>query len=112
MKKNEKEKQMLYEWGVKNYSKDIFENTGDVKESYFGQRSDNSYIREYSFETLSELMKELDMLWGDNAKMETIKKVIGVAAMKNKTVKIENVEQQIKVQADPEEKLPEFIYNF
>lgn len=111
MQKSEREKQMLYEWGI-NHHRDIFMQMDNVKESYFQQRTSNSYIKEYSFETLSELMEELNALWGNGEEMESIKKVVGVAAMKNKPVKIENKEEQVETQLKQEEKLPTFIYNF
>lgn len=112
MKKNEKEKQMLYEWGTNNSSEDIFMQIDYVKNSYFQKRIDHTYIKEYSFETLLELMEELNVLWENDEKMESIKKVVGVAAMKNKPVKTEKEKEQIKDQPKQEEKLPVFIYNF
>lgn len=111
MQKSEREKQMLYEWGVNNH-RDIFMQMDNVKESYFQQRTSNSYIKEYSFETLSELMEELNALWENDEEMESIKKVIGVAAMKNKPTKMEKEQEQVKAQLKQEEKLPAFIYNF
>lgn len=112
MKKNEREKQMLYEWGINNSSKDIFMQMDNVKKSYFQQRTDDTYIKEYSFKTILELMEELNVLWENDEKMESIKKVVGVAAMKNKPVKIEKEKEQVKDQFKQEEKLPVFIYNF
>lgn len=111
MQKNEREKQMLYEWGVNNH-RDVFMQMDHVKESYFQQRTSNLYIKEYSFETLSELKEELDALWENDEEMESIKKVVGVAAVKNKPVKIEKEKEQVKTQSKQEEKLPVFIYNF
>lgn len=114
MQKNEREKQMLYEWGIHNGSEDIFMQIDPVKKSYFQQRTSDTYIKEYSFNTILEFMEELNILWENDEKMEGIKKVVGVAAMKNKPTKMENVKEkeQVKDQVKQEEKLPVFIYNF
>lgn len=109
MEKNQKEKQVLYDWGVENYSEDIFVRIDDAKKSYFSQRGSDSYIRKYAFDTAREFMDELNMLWEDDEKMDKIKKAIGVAAMKNKPVAMEQEKEQLKVQT---EGLSEFIYNF
>lgn len=112
MDKNEREKKMLYEFGVENCQRYHFEEIDKKKESYFIKREEDSYIREYAVETLPELMKELNTLWGDDEMMGRIKKVIGVAAMKNKPVKKAQEKTGGEKQEDKEEKLPAFIYNF
>lgn len=112
MEKNQKEKQMLYEWGINHCSKDIFSQFDQRKESYFLQRLDDEYLREYKFDTLSDFMKELEVLWINDETMESIKKVIGVAAIKNKPVKMDVRGKQGKNQAGEDEKLPMYIYNF
>lgn len=111
MKKNEKEYQMLYEWGVRNHLKYNFLQIDKERESYFIKRQNDSYIREYTFDTLPELMGELDLLWKDEEMLKQIKKVIGVAAMKNKPTRFVGERQQ-EVKAEKEEKMPAFIYNF
>ncbi len=111
MDKNEKEKAMLYEFGVENCERYHFQGIDRMSESYFIQRKEDSYIKEYAFETLPELMKELNTLWNDDEMLGRIKKVIGVAAMKNKPVKITEGKTEEKEQESKEE-LPPFIYNF
>ncbi len=124
MKKNEKEKQMLYDWGLQNNLQYHFPIIEKEKNSYFIKREGDSdrhlYIREYGFEVLPELMKELDLLWENDAVMGSAKKIVGVAAMKNKalehTMKQDNddkaaIEESIK-ESDDKEKLPMYIYNF
>lgn len=112
MNKNEREKQMLYEWGMKNCAEDFFGQIDKTKESYFLKKPDSSYVREYAFETFPEVMEELNMLWENDGTMEQIKKVIGVAAMKSKPVRRDEEKERVKEQTDQGEKLPVFIYNF
>ena len=116
MGKNDKEKQMLYEWAKTNGSDYHFQEINQNKESYFIRRGTedgkNSYIREYGFETLPEFMKELEVLWQDEKVTESIKKAVGVAAIKNKPVKIKQETVKTINQEEPQDKLPAFIYNF
>lgn len=112
MDKNEREKKMLYEFGVENCKQYHFQEIDEKKESYFLKRKEDSYIREYAFETLPEFMEELNTLWNDDEMMERIKKVIGVAAIKNKPIKKIREKIEEEGQEDKEEKLPAFIYNF
>lgn len=112
MKKSEKEKQMLYEWGFQNYSEDNFVQIEETKKSYFQKRLESSYIKEYTFETFPEFMEELNVLWENDEAMEKIKKVIGVIAMKNKPIKMDDEQKRVNAQSGQEEKLPVFIYNF
>lgn len=116
MGKNDKEKQILYEWGKTQGSDYHFQEIDQKKESYFIRRgiedSRNSYIREYRFETLPEFMKELDVLWQDEEVTESIKKAVGVATIKNRPVKIKRETVKKINEEEPQDKLPEFIYNF
>lgn len=115
MNRNEKEKQILYEWGKNNSAVYCFQKIDKEKESYFIQRDAGEekgiYIREYGFETLPELVKELDTLWDCNKEMQSIKKAVEVAVFKNKPSKMEPEDKRI-TDKNEEEKLPEFIYNF
>lgn len=106
MDKNAREKEMLHEWGIKNKGNYDFQKMDKCKDSYFIKREGNEelYIREYTVETLSEMMKELDVMWCTDEIMDQIKKAVGVAALKNKPDKIPAREEK--------NKLPEFIYNF
>lgn len=120
MDRNEKEKKMLYEWGEKNHTKSYFQVYDKEKTSYFIKRgeNENSYIREYGFESLPEIVNELDALWQNDAVMEHVKKVIGIASLKNKpsNVILEEVKEEngnrTGVKTETENKLPVFIYNF
>lgn len=112
MEKNGKEKQLLYEWGIENNQTCHFQQADQSRESYFIKRQDSSYIKEYSFETFPQFLEELSSLWNDDEMMESVKKAIGVAAIKNKPIKITasqgNEENKNKV----EDELPAYIYNF
>lgn len=116
MGKNDKEKQMLYEWAKTNGIDYHFQDIDLNRKSYFIQRGtgdgSNSYIREYGFETLPEFIKELDVLWGNEKVTESIKKAVGVAAIKNKPAKVMQ-EAVAKINKEElQDKLPVFIYNF
>lgn len=113
MGKNNKEKQMLCEWGMKNCSGDIFTRPDPEKESYFLERPDDVYLREYQFDTLPDIMGELEALWMNDEIMDDgIKKVIGIAAMKNKPIGMAEEGKPGKDQEGQNEKLPMYIYNF
>lgn len=116
MGKNDRERQLLYEWGKTNGIDNHFQEIDQNKTSYFIQRgtdgSEDSYIREYRFETLPELMKELDVLWENEKVTEPIKKAVGVAAIKNKPVKVKQETVETINREEPQDKLPAYIYNF
>lgn len=116
MDKNEREKQTLYAWGTQN--KFHFSQIDKEKPSYFVKREnrENSYIKEYGFETLPQLSKELDALWGNDEMMDSVKNVVMVAAMKNKpsqtAVEKEDKRKEKNGGQETEDKLPVYIYNF
>lgn len=113
MEKNKREKQLIYEWGMKNCSEDIFAKPDPKMESYFLQRPDGLYLREYNFDTFKDFMEELEMLWANDKIMDdSIKRIIGVAAMKNKPVSTNGENETDKDRARQDEKLPVYIYNF
>lgn len=111
MDKNQKEKQILYDWGKENRQKYSFLQADKKKDSYFIKRQDNSYIKEYTFETLPQLKEMLNSLWYDDETMELIKMAVVVAAMKNKP--INNLVKSDKEEKDKlDDELPAYIYNF
>ena len=116
MEKNDKEKQMMYEWGKTTGIDYHFQEIDQSKKSYFIQRGTedggHSYIREYGFETLPEFRKELDVLWQDEKVTESIKKAVGAAAIKNMPMKVKQEMAEKSNKEDPQNKLPVFIYNF
>lgn len=117
MDKNSREKDMLYQWAKSNNSSYCFQEIDKTKGSYFEQRTGSAdserYIREYAIESLPELTKELDALWGTDEIMCHVKKAIGVAALKNKPIKPDSKEEaKVDSKTKTQEKLPVFIYNF
>lgn len=118
MDKNETEKKKLKEWGLKNCQKYQFQGIDKERESYFVEMEKRPYIREYGFETLPQFMEELNRLWENQEVMEPVKKIVGVAAMKNRILKDsfkeygESMAVNDRDKANGQEKLPEYIYNF
>lgn len=122
MDKNDKEKQMLYEWGKEHSDSSQFQKIDEDRQSYFIQRgrdgNTGTYIREYGFETLPEFMQELDALWGDETVMTQMKKICAVAAMKNEITgrmpahEAKEISGSQGMKTDREDKLPVYIYNF
>lgn len=119
MNKNDREKKLLYEWSIQNTEGYCFDSINKEKNSYFVKRDAdmNSYIREYSFEILPELTVKLDTLWENDEVMNQIKKIIAIAALKNKPLRVitEDIRtghSEKKSGMETEDKLPAFIYNF
>lgn len=118
MDKNETEKKKIKEWGLRNYQQYQFLEIDKEKESYFIEMEKKPYIKEYGFETLPQLMEELNNMWGDYEVMEQVKKIVGVAAMKNKILHdsfkeySESTEVNDREKMNEQDKLPRYIYNF
>lgn len=116
MDKNEKERHLLLKWGAENAAAYQFQPIDQSGNSYFIQREEdtnkNSYIREYGFETLPELVEELDVLWEADEMMSSIKRVAAIAALKNKPSKATQYTTVEEDKKGTESKLPAFIYNF
>lgn len=111
MDKNKKEKELIQEWGIKNQNNSYFQVIDKSADSYFSKIDHANYLREYGFLTLPELRAELDALWTNDEIMDQIKKIAGVAALKNKPVKISNEESKSETK-ETERKLSAFIYEF
>ncbi|MDE7131965.1 MAG: hypothetical protein K2O65_09240 [Lachnospiraceae bacterium] len=116
MDKNEREKELLYQWGSekKTQDRDIFLQPDKQIDSYFVFRTPSKYIREYGFETVPELERELDSMWGNQPYIQEIKKAVLVAAIKNKPRKMEEaIKADLEKEEKPvKEKMPAYIYNF
>lgn len=110
MDKNQKEKQILYNWVKENGQKYSFLRADKKKDSYFIKRQDNSYIKEYAFETLPQLKEMLNSLWYGDETIESIKMAVAVAAMKNKP--INNLVKKDSEEDKLDDELPVYIYNF
>lgn len=70
------------------------------------------YIREYGFETLPELINELNVLWKNDEVMEQIKTVVGISAFKNEPSEAILEEAKADSRESVEGKLSVFRYNF
>lgn len=112
MDRNEKEKNILHEWAETKDSAYQFSKIEKERKSYFVKRQETSYIREYGFETLPELFQELDRMWQDEKYIGQMKKVVGVAALKNKPLKESDRQMGESHTDEAKDMLPEFIYNF
>ena len=115
MDKSEREKEELYAWGKQHGLVYYFPTFDKEKASYFIRRKVDA---NYGFETLPEIMDELDNLWEKDEVSEQIKKVVGIAALKNKPSEIISEQAKGGSSKETEEKreggdrLPTYIYNF
>ncbi len=115
MDKEKREKDLLYQWGIENTETYKFQSIDKSKESYFIEREETEYIKEYGFETVPELYEELAKIWVLDNCMDGVEKIIAVAAMKNcplEEVKDKPVQSKNNDLQEREEKLPMYIYNF
>lgn len=112
MERNNKEKNMLYEWGLKYQDQNVFQKIDLNKESYFKERQKSVVLTEYGFETFPELVNLLDNMWGEDMVLGQIKRVVGVAALKNKP--IDRIQKEVGGAAEEKKEniLPSYIYNF
>lgn len=92
----------IYNWSVRYEGCYQYKKAGS--DSCFVMREDGGYIREYGFETIAEVKKELESMWLGEAYTEEMIKPAAVAAMKHQP---QNAEAK-----DKRESLDEFIYIF
>lgn len=110
MDQSVREKEMLYQLelnGIDEILKD-FNVIDKGAVSYFESEPQGSYLTEYGFETLLQLSELLSEMWKDEEYMDSIKKTLLVAAMKNMPLREECTVK--KKGADPV--MPEYIYAF
>lgn len=110
MDKSRKEKDGLYDIACR-HQRDYYTENIDIKESYFIKREEEPYIREYGFETLPELKKELELMWKEDIVMQECIQTVLVSALKMKpTAEVEG--EPLHTEKNKSEKLPGYIYNF
>lgn len=110
MDKCKQEKEKLYNLAC-SYQHNYYTQIDSSKESYFINREETTYIREYGFGTLPELKEELNRMWEKDSVMQECLKVVLVSALKLKPQGAgENHVQRSEEYG--EEKLPAYIYNF
>jgi len=113
MDKDKREKDLLYQWGIEHTENYQFQSIDKSKESYFIERKEEEYIKEYGFETVPELYGELAKIWDLDNCMDGVEKIIAVAAMKNCPSEVEKtIQSQNSDLPKEKEKLPMYIYNF
>ncbi len=110
MEKIQNENDKLYDIAC-NYQRNYYTENGCIKESYFVKREEDSYIREYGFETLPELKDELKKMWNEDVVMQECMQTVLVSALKLKPVEGKDGETRNGGE-DKSEKLPGYIYNF
>lgn len=113
MDKCKREKDKLYEFACNSEENYYALKEFDIK-SYFIKRKDHDYMREYGFETLPELKKELELLWGQDVLMQKCMQTVLIAAMKLKPTEQPDIKDGLSQQTKGKhkEKLSPFIYNF
>lgn len=112
MGKSDKEKNLIYEWGVTNHDVYQFMVINKDAKSYFKERKNHNYLREYYFDTLPELRDNLHLLWEGESCMDDVLQPVLVASMKNKMEASKRSEPAEKEPYENKEKMPAFIYNF
>lgn len=113
MDKSKREKDGLYEIACLK-QKDYYRAAECSEGSYFVKRNDDTYMREYGFETLPELKEELNKMWGGDETLETCLQTVLVAAFKLKpSDESDNGEdKESSGHERKDEKLLPYIYNF
>lgn len=92
----------IYNWSIRHEG--CYQYQKIDSNSCFVAHENADYIREYGFETIAEIKKELEGMWLGEEYMEEIIKPVAVATMKHQP---QNVEIKNK-----RESLDEFIYMF
>lgn len=102
----------IHQWAV-SYSDNRIINSKTLEQnSFFEKRNDTrAYIHEYGFNTASELLELLEVLWEKDEYMQEIIKTILVAAMKNRPQKNQNDDRISALPSDhTERKMAGMIY--
>lgn len=107
-----KEKENIYNWACNASPKEesCFSIINKCSESYYEKREDEHYIKEFSYQTLPELQRELEEIWENDENMNDVMRYVLVAAMRNKP-SMELRETKKEVIGDNSQIKP-YIYNF
>lgn len=115
---DEKMMQILLEWAKENEDRNIFPMISGEDDSYYIDRnSEETYMMEYSFETMAELKKVLEEYSGLSESPELLK-MITIETCKNRAGKSMKAYgrrddgREKKSEQDDKATLPEFIYVF
>lgn len=108
MDKIRREKDRLYEIACVN-QKNYYTCKVGCNDSYFINRDNDVYIREYGFNELPDLKEELYGMWNQDETLQSCIQPVLVAAFKLKPMdKVEELSKELSFS----EKLPSYIYNF
>lgn len=102
---NEGEVKRLKQWAIKENNREYFERHSSDS-FWIDRKSDATYIKEYSFETVPEFEALCTDILGHELDA-AIKKAVSVAVIKNVPI-----EEDYKADIDDDEKLPEYNYVF
>ncbi|AOZ97317.1 hypothetical protein [Butyrivibrio hungatei] len=111
MEKSKREKDFLYKWACGNYDKyrekgGLEGDSRDFQDSFFINRRQVDYLKEYCPNDLEDFHHLLHEEWGEDDIMSKVLITVEVAIMKNKPSSGEgNLRQESS-------ELPGYIYNF
>lgn len=113
MDKNDLEKKKIYEWACKYAEEDFQTCFSEIeeKDSFYEKRKEETYIKEYNIRTAIDLSNKLNEIWENDEIMQSIKKVILIAALKNMPTE-DILKQESDKEPNMKEQLPSYIYNF
>lgn len=114
MDKNKREKDRLLEMAHgQELDRNCFTLPEENADTYFLERKDSIYLKEYGFETVPQLRELLQKETGFDGEQEELLTVITVAAFKNQIRKEmpQDKKESVAVQRETKEVLPTFIYN-
>lgn len=112
--KNKREKDCLLEMARRQeLDRNCFALPEKNIDTYFLERKDDAYLKEYGFETVPQLRELLQKEVGFDEKQEELLKMITVAAFKNQVQRDKDMDKKedTAVRAEAKEVLPAFIYN-
>lgn len=102
------EKRGLYEWACKHSNVFRFTEIDKSKDTYYEMFDNVDNVREFGFESVPELVEELDKLWMGQPVFDSVKKICAVAAFKRELF----LEDSSKKEKQDLIEIPEFVYIF
>lgn len=114
MDKNKREKDRLLAMArMQKLGRDCFTSPEENLDTYFHERKDDAYLKEYGFETVPRLCELLEKEIGLGREAEELLRTITVAAFKNQARRDETTDKKenIAIRMGTKEVLPAFIYN-
>lgn len=117
---NQKEKEKIYQWACAYEKSDpglthsVFTGKDEKQSTYFTACKNTVHLKEYGFDTVTELKDQLKNLWENEPYMQEMITVVCVATFKNRnrTREIKESGQDVDGTYRKEAVLPSYIYNF